>query len=67
MRYGEAFKERMVAKVLRPGGAGLAHAAREARVREETLSRWVAEARRLRTPDPAPEYQWWDEWRVELG
>ena len=47
MRYGEAFKQRMVEKVLRPGGPGTAHVAREARVREETLSRWVAEARRL--------------------
>lgn len=47
MRYGEAFKQRMVEKVLRAGGPGTAHVAREARVREETLSRWVAEARRL--------------------
>lgn len=47
MRYGEAFKQRMVDKVLRAGEGGTAHVAKEARVREETLSRWVAEARRI--------------------
>lgn len=47
VRYSEAFKKRIVEKALRSGETGQERVAHEARIKDETLSRWVAEAREV--------------------
>lgn len=45
MRYSEAFKAKMVKKMLRPRGKSASELAREVGVAQPTLSRWMREAR----------------------
>ena len=62
-RYGQAFKDRAVARLLPPEGAAVEAVAQELGLRVETLKRWHSEA----LSRPARERAWTAAARLEAG
>ena len=60
-RYGQAFKDRVVARLLPPESASVAEVAREVGVAEQTLERWLSDA----LSRPARERAWTAPARLE--